>query len=168
MIYFKTLDGKTVRYNNKFNLLLVHEDKHPELMQKYYAENKNFAIVAVFLRIGKSPIWTVASYGEDRGFIIPKNYDKLPKDKKAEITNYYNDINEDELLMLKSYAESVVISMITTYCATLNPAKKHVVDIRKTFASDCSNLGYINMDMVDQLEDGVMLENDSFSPFPSK
>ena len=89
MIYFKSLSGNNIRYTKKFNLLLVHEDEKPELMHKYYAEKGDFACVAVFLRIGKTPVWSVASYGELWDTTIPKNFNRLPLGRKAELLNHF-------------------------------------------------------------------------------
>lgn len=157
MIYFKSLSGNNIRYTKKFNLLLVHEDEKPELMHKYYAEKGDFACVAVFLRIGKTPVWSVASYGELWDTTIPKNFNRLPLGRKAELLNHFTEMNDEELECLTTYVQYRIIPWVKIYCATLDPAVNHIIDIRKTFANEISELGFINMDMITNLENGVML-----------
>ena len=158
MIYFKTLAGTTIRFKNSFNVQLLKSHQSPKLFQRYYADKKDIVTVATVVRIRTAPIWSVASYGDIWESIAPENYNDLPTEDQLAILNEFNDINETELKTLETYAQTAVIPILEAYCKTLDTNKDHIIDVRKTFAKDCQNLGFINMDMVDKLEDGLVIE----------
>ena len=142
MIYFKTLNNKLVQYKNKFCVKSVREYENPEILHKYFALH---AEVAVFIYIGKSTIWAVASSGEEFDNIAPKNYDRLPLQRKIEILDEFDDINEAELATLESYAKSVVIPFLHSCCDQCNTDSDHIIDIRHAFDSACQQMGFITL-----------------------
>ena len=140
MIYFKTLNNNLVQYKNKFRIRAVREYENPEIINEYFA---SAAEVAVFIYIGKSPIWAVASYGEEFETISPKNYDRLPLKKRIEIFEEFDDINEAELATLKLYATSVVIPFLRSYCKRCDANSDYTIDVRHAFDSDCQKMGFL-------------------------
>ena len=142
MIYFKTLNNNLVQYKNKFRIRSVYEIENPEILREYFA---SAAEVAVFIYIGKSPIWAVASYGEAFETIAPKNFDRLPLRKKFEIYEEFDDINEAELATLKLYATSVVIPFLHSYCKQCDANSDYTIDVRHAFDSVCQQMGFLTL-----------------------
>ena len=88
MIYFKTLNGKAIRYHNKLNVKKVYDHEYPEWFKKYYPDEN--VCVAVCVCIGKRPIWSVGSYAERWNTFVPDNYDKLPISEQRKIFDIRN------------------------------------------------------------------------------
>lgn len=142
MIYFKSLNNKLVRYRNKFRIRCVREYENPEIIHEFFPEA---AEVAVFIYIGKSPIWAVASYAEELETIIPKNFYKLPLKERIEIFEEFDDINEDELATLKLYAKNVVIPFLRSCCKQCDANNDYIIDVRHAFDSDCQLMGFLTL-----------------------
>ena len=139
MIYFKSLNGKTVRYRNKLNVKKVYDHVDPEWFKKYYPDEN--VCVAVCICIGKTPIWSVGSYVERWSTFVPDNYDKLPISEQLIIFDDYNKLTEDELQLLEHHARTVVVPAIKSICN--DNSENQIIDIRNMFAAECHNMGYI-------------------------
>ena len=139
MIYFKSLNGKAVRYRNKLNVKKVYDHVDPEWFKKYYPDEN--VCVAVCICIGKTPIWSVGSYVERWSTFVPDNYDKLPISEQLIIFDDYNKLTEDELQLLEHHARTVVVPAIKSICN--DNSENQIIDIRNMFAAECHNMGYI-------------------------
>lgn len=139
MIYFKSLNGKAVRYRNKINVKKVYDHVDPEWFKKYYPDEN--VCVAVCICIGKTPIWSVGSYVERWSTFVPDNYDKLPISEQLIIFDDYNKLTEDELQLLEHHARTVVVPAIKSICN--DNSENQIIDIRNMFAAECHNMGYI-------------------------
>lgn len=139
MIYFKTLNGKAIRYRNKLNVKKVYDHEDPEWFKKYYPDEN--VCVAVCICIGKTPIWSVGSYVESWSTFVPDNYDKLPISEQLIIFDDYNKLTEDELQLLEHHARTVVVPAIKSICN--DNSENQIIDIRNMFAAECHNMGYI-------------------------
>ncbi len=139
MIYFKSLNGKAVRYRNKLTVKKVYDHVDPEWFKKYYPDEN--VCVAVCICIGKTPIWSVGSYVERWSTFVPDNYDKLPISEQLIIFDDYNKLTEDELQLLEHHARTVVVPAIKSICN--DNSENQIIDIRNMFAAECHNMGYI-------------------------
>lgn len=139
MIYFKSLNGKAVRYRNKINVKKVYDHVDPEWFKKYFPDEN--VCVAVCICIGKTPIWSVGSYVERWSTFVPDNYDKLPISEQLIIFDDYNKLTEDELQLLEHHARTVVVPAIKSICN--DNSENQIIDIRNMFAAECHNMGYI-------------------------
>ena len=139
MIYFKSLNGKAVRYRNKLTVKKVYDHVDPEWFKKYYPDEN--VCVAVCICIGKTPIWSVGSYAERWSTFVPDNYDKLPISEQLIIFDDYNKLTEDELQLLEHHARTVVVPAIKSICN--DNSENQIIDIRNMFAAECHNMGYI-------------------------
>lgn len=141
MIYFKSLNGKAVRYRNKLNVKKVYDHEYPEWFKKYYPDEN--VCVAVCICIGKTPIWSVGSYAERWNTFVPDNYDKLPISEQRKIFDDYNKLTGDELQLLAHLVRTVVVPAIRSICNVNDNSEDQIIDIRNMFAADCYNMGYI-------------------------
>ena len=139
MIYFKSLNGKAVRYRNKINVKKVYDHVDPEWFKKYFPDEN--VCVSVCICIGKTPIWSVGSYVERWSTFVPDNYDKLPISEQLIIFDDYNKLTEDELQLLEHHARTVVVPAIKSICN--DNSENQIIDIRNMFAAECHNMGYI-------------------------
>ena len=139
MIYFKSLNGKAVRYRNKLTVKKVYDHVDPEWFKKYYPDEN--VCVAVCICIGKTPIWSVGSYAVRWSTFVPDNYDKLPISEQLIIFDDYNKLTEDELQLLEHHARTVVVPAIKSICN--DNSENQIIDIRNMFAAECHNMGYI-------------------------
>ncbi|MBO5638174.1 MAG: hypothetical protein J5906_11760 [Acidaminococcaceae bacterium] len=142
MIYFKTLNNNLVQYKNKFRIRFVREYINPEIIHEYFT---SAAEVALFVYIGKSPVWAVASYAEKLDTIMPKNFYKLPLKKRIEIFEEFDDMNEAELATLKLFATNIVIPFLTSCCKKCAKNKDYIIDVRHAFDSDCQRMGFLTI-----------------------
>ena len=141
MIYFKSLNGKAVRYRNKINVKKVYDHVDPEWFKKYYPDEN--VCVAVCVCIGKRPIWSVGSYAERWNTFVPDNYDKLPISEQRKIFDDYNELTGDELHLLEHLVRTVVVPVINSICHDNDNSEDQIIDIRNMFATECHNMGYI-------------------------
>ena len=168
MISFKTLDGEIARFDGSMTVRLLEDDleKDADLFRKLFGgreEKEGLELyVAALVCAGDKPIWGVASYGEQYDYMMtPAPGTKLTKEEREEFWDDFNEFNAEELRSLEAYAKKIVIPAVMEYCQKLDNTQVHVIDIRKTFAQDCTNMGYFNPDIVDELQEGLVYTGDT-------
>ena len=164
MISFKTLDDEVVKFNGAMTVRLLEDDAEDDkdLFFKLFSgreKKENLELyVAALVCVGDKPIWGVASYGEQYDFMMtPAHGTTLTEEEQEEFLDDFNDFNAQELQNLEVYAKKVVIPTVMEHCEKLDNTQFHLLDIRKTFAQDCTYMGYYNPDIVDDLKDGGLV-----------